>query len=85
VVDIAIHGLRGRTLVPSNHGISLWDVQPSEEDEYRQRVSLPLGELRAGYLDHAASGTIDLFELFDVTIPDSVIRSWQQKLLTRDF
>lgn len=85
VVDIAILGLEGRRLVQSGPPMAPWEEHTCEENDFRQRVALPLGELRASYLERAASGVIDLFELFGVSIPVRVIGSWQEKLLKREF
>ena len=85
VVEIAIHGLKGRELVPSRPSVSLWPGQTCEEDTYRRRRTMSLGEIRASHVELAGSDAIDLFELFGITVAPKVIRSWQEKLLARDF
>jgi hypothetical protein len=85
VVDIGISGLRGRELVPGRADISLFGAEPCGEDAFRQRLAMPLGELRARHLEHAAAGAIDLFELFGVSVSPEVIRSFQERLLRREF
>ena len=46
---------------------------------------MSLGEIRASHVELAGSDAIDLFELFGITVAPKVIRSWQEKLLARDF
>ncbi len=50
VVDAAIHGLAGRRLVASRPSVSLWGDRFTEEEDFRQQVAMPLGELRVAHL-----------------------------------
>jgi hypothetical protein len=85
VVQVAIRGLKGRKLVPDRPSVSLWRGHTCEEDEWRRPHVLPLGELRATHIERAGADAIDLFELFGVEVAARVIRSWQDKLLKREF
>lgn len=85
VVEISIDGLEGRKLRPDRPSVSLWPGHSCQVQKHRQRHAMALGELRASYLEHAASDAIDLFELFGVEVAPAVVHSWQEKLLKREF
>jgi hypothetical protein len=85
-IAIKMSGCRGRELRAYDVMVAFFGGYVSQEDVISQEREVQVSELRASYLAIAAEMVKHVFHVFNWMDPqDSMIASWQQKLIKRQF